>query len=180
MSELFIDPFLLTLTLVLTVVLILVNMYFVAHYSHHADNGIGNSSATKFVVILAFMMAESQIMMLALDVVNTRNETNLDMFVFWQTVYMSSLFWNTIVIPFAYFFYETDEDKDYKTRFCTAFRNEVILLVIFCCIHFPLFVTLRYSDIPVESSSYRIPEGDKPDLTSIFLDLDDNRPIENT
>jgi hypothetical protein len=47
----FIDPFLLTLTLVCTILLILGNLYFLAHFSHHADSGFGSSSAVKFVVV---------------------------------------------------------------------------------------------------------------------------------
>jgi fumarate reductase subunit D len=72
---------------------------------------------------------------------------------------MSSLFMNTVLLPFAYFFYETDESRDYKTRFCTAFRNWVGILVIFCLIHFPMFVSLRHAHIPVESESYKGLEG---------------------
>jgi len=36
---------------------------------------------------------------------------------------MTSLTFITVILPFTYFFYETDEDYDFKTRFCTAFRN---------------------------------------------------------
>ena len=47
----FVDPFLLIATLVMTIVLILGNLYFIAHYSHHADSGIGSSTASKAVVV---------------------------------------------------------------------------------------------------------------------------------
>jgi len=47
----FIDPFLLTLTLVLTILMILGNLYFLAHYSHYADSGFGSSAACKFVIV---------------------------------------------------------------------------------------------------------------------------------
>ena len=50
-SAVFIDPFLLTVTLVMTIVLILGNLYFLAHYSHHADSGFGSSTAVKFVIV---------------------------------------------------------------------------------------------------------------------------------
>lgn len=63
--------------------------------------------------MLAFMICECQILMLPLDVVNTRENTNIDMFIFWQIIYMSSLFMTTIIIPFAFFFYDTDEDVDH-------------------------------------------------------------------
>ena len=47
----FIDPFLLTLTLFLTILLIICNLYFLAHYVHHADSGFGSSSALKFIIV---------------------------------------------------------------------------------------------------------------------------------
>jgi len=109
--------------------------------------------------MVSFMIAESQLLMLPLDVINSREGTNVDMFVFWQVIYMASLFTCIIVLPFAYFFYDTDEDKDYKTRFCTAFKNELILLILFCIIHFPMFDSMRHAWIPVQSESYKGLEG---------------------
>lgn len=90
-----------------------------------------------------------------MDVINYREGTNIDMFVFWQIIYMTSLFLTTILLPFAYFFYETNEDNDYKTRFCTAFGNEIILLVIFSLINFPMFTSLRHAFIPIDSEAYK-------------------------
>lgn len=115
--------------------------------------------------------------MLALDVVNTREGTNIDMYVFWQVVYMSSLFMCTCVIPFAYFFYESDEDKSYKERFCIAFRNNLILLIAFVIVHFPMFVSLRHAYIPIENKTYMGLEDATPErktalMTSVFLTIE--------
>lgn len=66
--------------------------------------------------MLAFIICECQILMLPLDVVNSRENTNIDMFIFWQVIYMSSLFMTTIIIPFAFFFYDTDEDVDHVSN----------------------------------------------------------------
>ena len=82
-GDVFIDPFLLTLTLICVIILMLGNLYFIAHYSHHADGGFGSSSAVKFLLMLSFMVVEGQILMLPLDVLNYREGTNVDMFVFW-------------------------------------------------------------------------------------------------
>ena len=84
---------------------------------------------------------------------------------------MTSLFFVVIIIPFAYFFYESDEDMDYKSRFCTAFRNTLISSIIFSVIHFPMFVGLRYADIPIYSTTYLGLKANMPatDLNNIFL-----------
>ena len=67
---------------------------------------------------------------------------------------MTSLFLTTILLPFAYFFYETNEDNDYKTRFCTAFGNVIILLVVFSIINFPMFSSWRHAFVPLDSVAY--------------------------
>ncbi len=46
-----VDPFLLTLTLIMVILLIVGNVYFVAHYSHAADSALGSSTACKFIVV---------------------------------------------------------------------------------------------------------------------------------
>jgi hypothetical protein len=173
----FVDPFLLTLTLVLTILMIIGNLYFLAHYSHYADSGFGSSAACKFIIMVAFMLAECQLLLLPLDLINTRENTNVDMFVFWQVIYMSSLFMMVVFLPFAYFFYETEEDNDYKTRFCTAFKNWLGLFIIFSLIHFPMFASMRHSYVPLESYAYKGLEGtpDQAKIDSVFLTIEDDR-----
>lgn len=148
------DPLLLVLIVIATIALIIGNLYFIAHFAHHADNALGSSTACKFIIMLAYMLAESQVLLLALDVVNAREMANVDMYYFWQIVYMASLFMSTVVIPFAYFFYETDEDFDFKTRFCTAFRNWVFLFAVLSIIHFPMFSSLRHANINLMEYKY--------------------------
>ena len=46
-----VDPFLLTLTLIMTVVLIIANIYLVAHFSHASDSAFGTSMACKFIIV---------------------------------------------------------------------------------------------------------------------------------
>lgn len=67
--------------------------------------------------MMAFIIAEAQLLLLPLDVIDARENTNIDMLVFWQIVYMSSLFMNTLVIPSLYFFFNTDEDLDHVSTF---------------------------------------------------------------
>jgi len=53
-----INPFLLIMVLVFAVVLIIGNLYFIAHYSHHADNGLGSSKVLKLIILVAYLNAE--------------------------------------------------------------------------------------------------------------------------
>lgn len=47
----FVDPFLLAVTLVMTVILIVSNVYFVAKFAHPADSAFGSSTACKVVIV---------------------------------------------------------------------------------------------------------------------------------
>lgn len=47
----FVDPFLLAVTLVMSVILIVGNLYFVAKYAHPADSAFGSSTACKAVIV---------------------------------------------------------------------------------------------------------------------------------
>lgn len=49
--------------------------------------------------------------MLALDHANTNEHLNFHMAQFWFIIFMSSLFYMTVVLPFSLFYTETDEEK---------------------------------------------------------------------
>ena len=119
----FVDPFLLALTLVLTIVLIFANVYFVAHYSHHADSFFGSSTACKAVLILGYCLAECQVLMIPLDVQNTRENTNFQMYMMWYVVVMAALFYVTIALPFGLFYSETDEEKEFVSHIPHTFAS---------------------------------------------------------
>jgi hypothetical protein len=55
----FVDPFLLTLTLIMTILLIVANVYFVAYYAHASDKAFGSSTACKVIVVLNFLFASN-------------------------------------------------------------------------------------------------------------------------
>ena len=47
----FVDPFMLVLTLVMTALLLIANLYFVAYYAHASDKAFGSSTALKFIIV---------------------------------------------------------------------------------------------------------------------------------
>ena len=124
-TPVFVDPFLLIITLIMVLILILGNMYFVAHYSHHADSFFGSSSACKAIIVslsavityhfqvVGYIIAECQVLILPLDMANTEEKTNFHMMEMWYIVFMSSLFYMCVVLPFGLFYSETDEEKEF-------------------------------------------------------------------
>lgn len=46
-----VDPFLVIVTCIFTVLLIVANIYILAHYSHYADSTFGASTSVKCIVV---------------------------------------------------------------------------------------------------------------------------------
>ena len=63
------------------------------------------------------MFSQAQILMLALDVQNTRESTDFRLNMMWYIVIIASLSSLTIVLPFALFYSETDEEKEFVSGF---------------------------------------------------------------
>ena len=61
----FVDPFLLTVTIVMTILLIVGNIYFIAKYAHPADSAFGSSTACKAVIVRSI---DIQNLLIMLDV----------------------------------------------------------------------------------------------------------------
>ena len=127
----FVDPFLLILTLVLTLVLIFGNIYFVAHYSHHADSFFGSSTACKAVLVVGYALAQCQVLMLPLDVQNTREGTDFLMYMMWYIVVMAALFYITVALPFGLFYSETDEEKEFVSSLTLTCCPTMVLIIIY-------------------------------------------------
>ena len=65
------------------------------------------------------MIAQAQILMLPLDVQNTREDTSFKMYMMWYIMFMGSLFYVTVALPFGLFYSETDEEKEFVSRLST-------------------------------------------------------------
>ncbi len=66
----------------------------------------------KHFQVFGLTLSWAQVLMLPLDVGNSRGYGGgLDMEVFWQIIYAAITIMVVILIPFAIFFYESDEDK---------------------------------------------------------------------
>jgi len=88
--------------------------------------------------------------MLPLDVSNSRGNGGLDMTVFWEMVYIINFIFLTILIPFAIFFYESDDQLTFRKRMCSAICYTLAAFIIFALIFFISYAYLRYAEIPVQ------------------------------
>jgi hypothetical protein len=63
------------------------------------------------------MLAQCQILMLGLDIQNTREGTNINMTKFWYIITMSQLFYICTFLPMGLFYAESDEGKTFVSYF---------------------------------------------------------------
>jgi len=106
------DVFLIICTILIGLGLFGVSFYLLAIYCHPDDNGIGTHILLKILVIFGLALSWAQVLMVPLDVANARSGGGLDMQTFWFVIYASIALMITILLPFAIFLYETDEDKN--------------------------------------------------------------------
>ena len=61
-------------------------------------------------------------MLLPLDVGNFRAGSNVDMKMFWYIIYMTSAFLIIVILPFALFYYESDDENDWVITLFIHFK----------------------------------------------------------
>ena len=57
-----VDPFLLILSIVIIILMIFGNIYFLAYYSHHADSFFGSSAVTKIFLVRKFVVMKFSVL----------------------------------------------------------------------------------------------------------------------
>ena len=107
------DPFLLISTIVGLLILLGVNFYLMVTYIHPDDKGIGSHIVLKMMVMLGLTLCWALILMVPLDVSNTRYDGGLDMVTFWEIIFLVIALMTIFLIPFFIFLYETDEEKNW-------------------------------------------------------------------
>lgn len=143
------DAFLIIITIIIAVLLVLVNIYLLAIYCHPDDNEFGASLVCKILVVLGLTLAWAQVLLLPLDVGNTRANGGLDMITFWYAIYGAAALCITILLPFAIFYYESDEEKGMLGRLWWAFLSEICTIIIVSLILFISWAFLSVADVPI-------------------------------
>lgn len=184
------EVFLIIVTIIFAVLTILVNIYLLAYYCHPDDKGLGTSGFAQGVVVFGLTLSWAIVLMLPLDVGNSRGDGDLDMKNFWYAMFMMIAIIVAVLIPCAIYFYESDEDDPFKRRLCWTIFQEVCTLIIALAILFITWAFWRWADIPVqkitksvshiEYSSYQINVNDLPNQQTSsegYLELEVSFPV---
>ncbi|XP_039127692.1 LIMR family protein Os06g0128200 [Dioscorea cayenensis subsp. rotundata] len=113
---------------VVCVLVLLINLYLLVNYQHPDD--VNQAYFPKIVVVLGLSIAAISILMLPADVANRQAcrhaiyngacSLTLPMKTLWLAVYIADAVLVFLVIPFAMFYYEGDQDKSVGKRLRSA------------------------------------------------------------
>ncbi|XP_024534151.1 LIMR family protein SELMODRAFT_432208-like [Selaginella moellendorffii] len=125
---------------------------------HHALQN--QAYLPKIIVVIGLSIAQLSILMLPADVANRHScEKNLYVGACKLTLPMKQLWWavyiidTVLVIPFAIFFYESDQEKTVTQRVKNALLWVVILLTVLCLLLGILYAVIGYADFTVRRLS---------------------------
>lgn len=150
-----VDPFLVIVVIVMMIVMFIMNVYLVVHYSHPLESKFWGAIVWKILMVFALLIIEWEILTLPLDVSNTHQNGNLDMKGFWYTVTMTSWCLLFLLLPLAYFFYETEGDQ-LKSRICQTTWMMSSFIIIWVLIVFLTYPFMNKSDIPIDSVDWNM------------------------
>ena len=145
-----VDWLTLIMTILVTVGLLICNIYLLAYYCHPDDKDTCIGWVAKVFVVLGLTLAWSQVLLLPLDVSNNRTfGGGLNMKVFWFIIYISTALYILIIFPIVSGFYESDDDW----TFCEKFRHSLccffVTLFCFLLLSVILYVTIGKAKVPI-------------------------------
>lgn len=146
---------LIALAIIFTIILIGINIYILALYSHTEDKGFGTALYCKLLVVIGLTLCQAQALMVPLDVANLSaiDESGIGMKGFWYFIYLLVLILICLLMPFALFFYETDEEDGFCKRFIRSFLYTLAANIVTILVLFISWAFFKFVDLPVHSIS---------------------------
>ena len=130
-----IDIFMLVMIILLSIVLLVISLYLLVYYCHPDDAGFGSGLICKIFAILGLSVCWAQVLMLPLDVSNTRGAGGgIRMDLLWEIVYISIACFVFGIIPLLTSFYECDPDwtccEKITNGFCFFITQLIVVILL--------------------------------------------------
>ena len=131
-----IDIFMLVMIILLSIVLLVISLYLLVYYCHPDDAGFGSGLICKIFAILGLSVCWAQVLLLPLDVSNTRGAGGgIRMDLLWEIVYISIACFVFGIIPLLTSFYECDPDwtccEKITNGFCFFITQLIVVILLF-------------------------------------------------
>ncbi len=144
------DVFMLVMTIILAVLLLVTNIYLLAYYCHPDDRGFGNAWICKFVVVVGMTLAWAQVLMLPLDVSNSRDfGGGIRMDLFWMIIYLSTAVFILVIIPALTYYYESDPEWTLWEKLKYSFWYLLATIFVVLIILLVSYAFLSTAEIPL-------------------------------
>lgn len=179
-----VDWLTLTFTIIITISLIIANIYLLAYYCHPDDKGTAMGIIIKVFVVIGLGLAWAQVLMVPLDVSNNRTfGGGLDMKLFWFIIFMASVVYVLFFFPILTGLYETDPDWSCCDKFKHSFCCFICTMVVIVAIGLILYFTIGNANIPIDSiycqmTTSNIQDSSATVLTVASCDYDTDTKIE--
>jgi len=151
------DVFLVIVIVILAILLLAAMIVLVVVFGHPDDKN--EAKLPKGVTVFGLWLAFASVLLLPYDVANSNGVGGgVDVGLLWQIVYVTLAIMVFLIIPFAYFFYESDVDPEEAQTFCSsqiglAIQYTIGFFIIFLTILLLLYAFLSEANIPVTQYS---------------------------
>jgi LMBR1 domain-containing protein 1 len=162
-----VDAFLIVTAIIFALLLLGGSFMLLVYFSHPDDRN--EAYFPKVVVITALWLGAAAILVLPYDIANSRGDGGgLRVDILWQVVLIAIAFYITILIPFAFFYYESNKDPEeelscWQTQLCDGLKYTIGFLFTFLVILFIMFAFLNEAELPVnriaQNSQLLVPLG---------------------
>ncbi|GAX73906.1 hypothetical protein CEUSTIGMA_g1356.t1 [Chlamydomonas eustigma] len=144
--------FLILVAVIVSVLVLLSNVYILIHYSHPEDNN--QAWVPKIVVVTGLTISVLAVLMYPLDIANNNACSaslspsactyTLPMYTLWEIVFWAMLVLAFVIIPFTLFYYEADSDFTLFQKIKGALAWTLLLMVIVGLIIGILYALIGY------------------------------------
>lgn len=126
-----VSAWLIIVTIVAAVLMLLINIYMFIIYSHPDDLKDCSGWVAKIIIISGSALAWALILLLPLDVANSRGDGGgFNMELFYQILFIVHFAFIVFILPMMLFYYESDDEKPFMSRLCYSFCLEIAVIII--------------------------------------------------
>jgi LMBR1 domain-containing protein 1 len=152
-----VDIWLIIVTVVCFLIMVILNLYIIKLYIHPDDKGFLNGFFEKLLIMLSSCLLWSFIMLLPLDIANSRGEgAGFNIEIAYQILFAIYIVFLVILLPFTLFLYETDEEISCIARFFKAIVYTILIGAIVLILGIVAWGTLKKTEVTVPQKNLMI------------------------
>ena len=175
-----VDVMTLIMILLITLGLIITNIYILIYFSHPDDKGSLLGYILKGIVIIGLTLAWCQVLMIPLDVSNNRTfGGGINMKAFWLIIFVITIIYILIIFPISSSLYDCQDEWTpcEKIRHCLCFF--LTILIFFVAITAILYSSIGRTDIPISVlKCHSMPIPSDADIGNICKPVKKTKSIE--